>query len=197
MTVPFARENIKTLRDLVYTGAERFGDDPFFRTRTKKEFIDKSFAQFKHDADALGAWMEELSDKTLHASVFGLTSYEFLICWFGAVVSGNVSVPINAGNEAADLADEINRSDSEIVFLDERREACVEELKKLCPQVKHFVHMHSPYPWPGIKTIAAGCSLSRSTVKRALNDLKKAGLVEKSSRWRDNGSLTFNLYRIK
>ena len=51
--------------------------------------------------------------------------------------------------------------------------------------------------WPGIKTIAAGVSLSRSTVKRALDDLMKVGLVEKSSRWRENGSLTSNLYRIK
>ncbi len=51
--------------------------------------------------------------------------------------------------------------------------------------------------WPGINTIAAGVSLSRSTVKRALNDLMKAGLVEKSSRWRKNGSLTSNLYQIK
>ena len=50
--------------------------------------------------------------------------------------------------------------------------------------------------WPGIKTIAAGVSLSRSTVKRALDDLVKAGLVEKSSRWRENGSLTSNLYQI-
>jgi len=51
--------------------------------------------------------------------------------------------------------------------------------------------------WPGINTIAAGVSLSRSTVKRALDDLVKAGLVEKSSRWRENGSLTSNLYRVK
>lgn len=51
--------------------------------------------------------------------------------------------------------------------------------------------------WPGIKTIAAGVSLSRSTVKRALVDLVKAGLVEKSTRWRENGSLSSNLYRIK
>ena len=35
--------------------------------------------------------------------------------------------------------------------------------------------------WPGIKTIAAGVSLSRSTVKRALDDLVRAGLLEKSS----------------
>lgn len=51
--------------------------------------------------------------------------------------------------------------------------------------------------WPGIKTIAAGVSLSRSTVKRALDDLVRAGLVEKSRRWRENGSLSSNLYRTK
>ena len=50
--------------------------------------------------------------------------------------------------------------------------------------------------WPGIKTIAAGVSLSRSTVKRALDDLVKAGLVEKASRWRENGSLSSNLYYV-
>ncbi len=50
--------------------------------------------------------------------------------------------------------------------------------------------------WPGIKTIAAGVSLSRSTVKRALDDLVKAGLVEKSSKRRENGGSTSNLYRV-
>ena len=51
--------------------------------------------------------------------------------------------------------------------------------------------------WPGIKTIAAGVSLSRSTVKRALDDLVKAGLVVKEKRWRENGSLSSNLYQVK
>ena len=51
--------------------------------------------------------------------------------------------------------------------------------------------------WPGINTIAVGLNLSRSTVKRAIDDLVKAGLLEKSRRWRENGSLTSNLYRIK
>ena len=51
--------------------------------------------------------------------------------------------------------------------------------------------------WPGINTIAAGLKLSRSTVKRALDDLVKAGLVVKESRWRENGSLTSNLYQVK
>lgn len=50
---------------------------------------------------------------------------------------------------------------------------------------------------PGINTIASGVSLSHSTVKCALDDLVRAGLVEKSSRWRENGSLSSNLYQVK
>lgn len=50
--------------------------------------------------------------------------------------------------------------------------------------------------WPGIRTIAADLSLSRSTVKRAVADLVKAGYIEKSFRYRENGSCTSNLYTI-
>lgn len=51
--------------------------------------------------------------------------------------------------------------------------------------------------WPAIKTIAAELGLSRSTVKRALGDLCNAGLLTKDPRWRENGSLSSNLYRIQ
>ncbi len=50
--------------------------------------------------------------------------------------------------------------------------------------------------WPSIKTIAADLRLSRSTVKRALDDLCKAGLLAKDKRWRENGSYTSNLYTL-
>lgn len=50
--------------------------------------------------------------------------------------------------------------------------------------------------WPGIKTIASDLGLSRSTVKRALDDLCREGLISKRQRWRENGSYTSNLYRI-
>ena len=46
--------------------------------------------------------------------------------------------------------------------------------------------------WPAVNTIAADLQLSRSTVKRALHDLVKAGLIEKELRYRENGSNTSN-----
>lgn len=51
--------------------------------------------------------------------------------------------------------------------------------------------------WPGIKTIAADLKLSQSTVKRALADLERYGYLERSMRYRENGSNTSNLYVVK
>lgn len=50
--------------------------------------------------------------------------------------------------------------------------------------------------WPGIRTIAADLKLSRSTVKRALNELTAKGYLVKEPRYRPNGSFTSNLYTI-
>ena len=46
--------------------------------------------------------------------------------------------------------------------------------------------------WPAVNTIASDLQLSRSTVKRALHDLVKAGFLEKEARYRENGSNTSN-----
>jgi DNA-binding MarR family transcriptional regulator len=56
---------------------------------------------------------------------------------------------------------------------------------------------HKGECWPGIKTIAKDLGLSRSTVKRAIADLEKHGYIEKKARYRENGSYTSNLYRVK
>jgi DNA-binding MarR family transcriptional regulator len=51
--------------------------------------------------------------------------------------------------------------------------------------------------WPAINTIARELSLSRSTVKRALSDLCKAGYVKKEARYRENGSSSSCLYTVR
>lgn len=50
--------------------------------------------------------------------------------------------------------------------------------------------------WPAIPTIARDLGMSRSTVKRALDDLIKAGYLKKEFRYRENGGHTSNLYTL-
>lgn len=50
--------------------------------------------------------------------------------------------------------------------------------------------------WPGINRMAMDLSLSRSTVKRALADLEKHGLIRKEAHYRENGGATSNRYYL-
>ncbi len=51
--------------------------------------------------------------------------------------------------------------------------------------------------WPAIPTIAKDLKLSESTTRRALNDLRKAGLIETEQRYRENGGNSSLLYMLK
>jgi len=50
--------------------------------------------------------------------------------------------------------------------------------------------------WPAIPTIAKDLKLSESTIRRALNDLRKAGLIQTKQRYRENGGNSSLLYKL-
>ena len=50
--------------------------------------------------------------------------------------------------------------------------------------------------WPAIPTIAYDLGLSASTIKRALNDLTRAGFISKKNRYRRNGGNSSTLYTL-
>ena len=51
--------------------------------------------------------------------------------------------------------------------------------------------------WPAIPTIAKELKLSESTVRRALRDLRKAGLIVTEQRYRTNGAKSSLCYRLQ
>ena len=64
-----------------------------------------------------------------------------------------------------------------------------------------YIYLHdrcdkSMVAWPGVKTIARELSISDRTVRRAIKDLEKAGLVRKEYKKRANGSYTSNRYHL-
>ena len=48
--------------------------------------------------------------------------------------------------------------------------------------------------WYAVNTIAKDLRLSRSSVKRAMNELIQRGKVKKRARYRENGGNTSNMY---
>jgi len=51
--------------------------------------------------------------------------------------------------------------------------------------------------FPSVQTIASDLKLSKSTVKRAIADLEKSGLILKERRYRKSGGNSSNMYYIR
>ena len=51
--------------------------------------------------------------------------------------------------------------------------------------------------WPAVPTIARESKLSKATVRRAIRDLRKAGLVETEQRYRTKGGKSSLLFQLK
>lgn len=51
--------------------------------------------------------------------------------------------------------------------------------------------------WPAIPTIARDLKLSESTTRRALRDLRQAGLLQTEQRYRDNGGCSSLRFFLK
>ena len=51
--------------------------------------------------------------------------------------------------------------------------------------------------WPSVKIIAGDIKLSPATVRRAIKDLKKAGLIKTEQRYREKGGKSTLLFRLK
>lgn len=50
--------------------------------------------------------------------------------------------------------------------------------------------------WPAIPTIAREIKLSEATVRRAIRDLRKAGLIETEQRYRTKGGKSSLLFKL-
>lgn len=133
--------DIFTLKDLIYRADKEFGDKDCVLEAEKKEIISKSFHQIRKDSDALASWILSEFKSNVHAAIIGPTSSEYITVFFGIQCSGNTAVPLDNSNYAEKIADEINRSDSEIVFIEKTHYGDIEKFRELCPAVKIFVHM--------------------------------------------------------
>jgi predicted transcriptional regulator len=51
--------------------------------------------------------------------------------------------------------------------------------------------------WPSVKTMAEDLKLSKSTIRRGIKDLVKAGLLTTKQRYRENGGHSSLCYTIK
>ncbi len=114
-------ENTRTMRDLLRNAGEEYADRVFLRFEYDNEIYDTSYPDFIEGCEAVGAWAEKEAEKKghqLHIAAFGAPSQAFLTALFGAMISGNVTVPLDVQLGIDALADTLSMADVDAVFYD-------------------------------------------------------------------------------
>ena len=137
------REQVHTLRDLVLRSADEYGDKVFIKERAGREVVSHSHRELRDDALRLVSFLRQGGYSRVHAAVTGQTSYAYLVCYFGTVMSDNVIVPLDAQLGTEDLIDHLQRSDTEIFCFDKRHEAMLPEIRANCPKIHTYIACHA------------------------------------------------------
>lgn len=134
-------DQLTNLKDLIDFAAETYGDKTAIRYKKRKEIIDRSYSDLKRDSEAFSRTLQSRDLCGKHIALLGPTSYEWIVSYFGAVNSNSVAVPIDKELPAADVCDEINRADVEVLVYDSGYADVADVVRQNCPQVGTFFEM--------------------------------------------------------
>lgn len=131
-----------TIREIVLHSAQKYKDEDAIRYKIKKnEIKTKSYNDLKQDSESFSNVLQLLGQQGNHIALTGMTSYSWLITYFGIVNSGSVAVPLDVSLPAEEICKLIDRADVTVFILDNIRADVAAIVKSRCPKLKYLISM--------------------------------------------------------
>ena len=130
-----------SVRELLDSGAEKYGDSTFIKFIRNGAIEERSFIKVRSDSVAVCRWIRSLSEKRMHIAIIGKSNYEYITCLSGILISGNVAVPFAPDISVEEAAELFKRADIEMVLYEQEFSVNAERLKELCPFIKFTVNL--------------------------------------------------------
>lgn len=136
-----------TVRQILVNTEKKYGPEDAVRYKiSKNEIESKTYTQLREDSESFSNVLKDLGEQGNHIAVIGMTSYAWLVTYFGTVNSGSVIVPLDVNLPAEAVCDLIARSDSTMLVYDEVRKDVAAIVKDRYPQLKYLVSMQQEEP---------------------------------------------------
>ena len=133
---------LSTIREILVNSETLYGSEDAIRYKLGKDQIEaKSYTQLKQDSESFSCVLQNLGEQGNHIAVTGMTSYPWLIAYFGIVNSGSVAVPLDVSLPAAEMCELLDRADVTVLVIDEIRADVIAVAKKQCPKLKYVISM--------------------------------------------------------
>ena len=129
-------QNVPSIRTLLDTAPQRFGDRTFIKYRRGEETVEKSYAAVRADSLAFCRKIRHISENRMHIAIISKSCYEYIVCLTGCLISGNVAVPVAPETTAEDAAAILNDADVTFVLYESAFCEKMKTVKRLCPGVR-------------------------------------------------------------
>ncbi len=129
-----------TIREIIVHAAQEFGEEDAVRYKIKKDEVEaKSYLQLKQDSESFSCVLKALGEQGSHIAMTGMTSYSWLVTYFGTVNSGSVAVPLDVSLPAEEMCELVDRADVTVFIVDEVRKDVLAIAKQRCPKLKYLI----------------------------------------------------------
>lgn len=120
---------IPTVREILDSSSNKYGDKTFLTYIENGELIEKSFLDVRKDSLAFCRYLRNISSDKMHIALIGKTTYEYLVFATAILISGNVFVPF-ASEISSDEANRLfERADIDFVAYDGSFTSKIEDVK--------------------------------------------------------------------
>lgn len=132
-------KEIKSLRDLVETSAELYGDKILYIYKRGEARYSFSYNDYRRDLYRLGEGMSRIGLMGRTVAVIGESCPVYMTAYIAAVSGGGVIVPLDRDLGHAEIARFADLSGAEAVFYTEQFNDVLPSLAEQMPQVRYFI----------------------------------------------------------
>lgn len=124
------------IRDILEESERKYSEIKAVKWLSKKEIRERSYHEMMENVTAVRKGLLTEGFQGKHIALIGTSCVEWIESYLGIITGNTVAVPLDAGLPGEDLADLINRSDSEALFLSPKNRQLLETLLAECPKLK-------------------------------------------------------------
>ena len=115
---------INDLRDMIYSSAEMYGNDPAFLVKDVPggEYRPISYIQLKEDIDCLGTALTDMGLRDSKIAVIGENSYKWVVSYLAVTNGTGVVVPLDKDLTEIEIGNLIKRSEVDAIIFSKKME---------------------------------------------------------------------------
>lgn len=130
-----------TVRDLIDRGAQIYEDKTFIKFVRDGKIEERSYRTTQQNALAVCRWIRSLSQSRMHVALISKTSYEYITCLTGILISGNVAIPFSPDISATEATKLLERADVDLLLFENEFSDKAAKIKEGYPGLKYAVNI--------------------------------------------------------